>query len=185
MKQCSKCKKHKPLESFNKNSHKKDGLQTVCRDCSSSLSKAYYRNHNEEHRERTKKRRTKARRLIRDWLQWIKGECGCSACGYNRHPVSLDFHHLDPAKKLFTLAETWFESKECYLTEIAKTTVVCACCHRLVEAGIISTDDLLPVNPDLYAGFFPDLKKRSVKGNKDVTLQDVSVLPEAHGSGCC
>lgn len=42
IKKCSTCQVLKSLDSFNKNKTKKDGLNTLCRDCSNKKSKRYY-----------------------------------------------------------------------------------------------------------------------------------------------
>lgn len=40
-KQCSKCKVIKPLSSFHKDSHHKDGLTSACKDCCAEYRKSY------------------------------------------------------------------------------------------------------------------------------------------------
>lgn len=42
MKQCSRCKEHKPLEAFGKRKASKDGLQPKCRECMADLNKERY-----------------------------------------------------------------------------------------------------------------------------------------------
>jgi len=41
MKQCSGCKKEKPLDEFSKDKSKKDGLRTQCKECSKQNQKQY------------------------------------------------------------------------------------------------------------------------------------------------
>ena len=55
----------------------------------------------------------------------------CSACGYNKCPDALDFHHLDPTEKEFGLASSgitraWERVKK----ELDKCILLCANCHR-------------------------------------------------------
>jgi len=62
----------------------------------------------------------------------------CSNCGYNRCVRALDFHHLDPSKKNFTIASkgytrSWKKVKE----ELDKCVLVCANCHREIHEGLI------------------------------------------------
>jgi len=43
MKHCSKCDKDKPTSDFGNNKTKKDGLQTVCKECARKHAKAHYK----------------------------------------------------------------------------------------------------------------------------------------------
>ena len=49
----------------------------------------------ETHKE--KRARIRARRLY--WLRKIKQSKGCENCGYNEHPLALDFAHRDQRTK--------------------------------------------------------------------------------------
>ena len=49
----------------------------------------------ETHKE--KYRRIRARRFY--WLRKIKQSQGCENCGYNKHPLALDFAHRDQRTK--------------------------------------------------------------------------------------
>ena len=64
-----------------------------------------------------------------------KGGC-CSACGYNRYIGSLEFHHLDPAKKDFNLAAAHCTNFEKIKAELDKCIVLCANCHREEHARL-------------------------------------------------
>ena len=62
----------------------------------------------------------------------------CSRCGYDRYLGALQFDHLDPSKKAFSLsmkgvARSLAKARE----EAAKCVVLCANCHAEVEAGIM------------------------------------------------
>lgn len=41
---------------------------------------------------------------IKDWLKDYKKTLQCEECGEN-HPACLDFHHIDPSKKVFLWEE--------------------------------------------------------------------------------
>lgn len=63
---------------------------------------------------------------------------GCMICGYKRSQRALDFHHLDPGEKRFGLGHDnmdrrWADLEE----EAAKCVILCANCHRSVEAGLL------------------------------------------------
>ena len=53
----------------------------------------------------------------------------CQVCGYNKCASALEFHHLDPSQKDFTISggTKSFENLKCIL--------VCANCHREIHAG--------------------------------------------------
>ena len=62
------------------------------------------------------------------------GGC-CAICGYSRSPAALQFHHLDPATKEFTLRNGDTRSLERMRAEAAKCVLLCANCHAEVESG--------------------------------------------------
>jgi hypothetical protein len=76
----------------------------------------------------------------------------CVLCGYKRCARALEFHHVDPTRKDFTIAA--FMSQEFYYSgwttssfvqevwrrvekELKKCVLLCANCHREVEAGVV------------------------------------------------
>ncbi len=61
----------------------------------------------------------------------------CSVCGYDRHAAALQFHHLDPATKAFTLRNGDTRSLDRMRAEAAKCILLCANCHAEVEIGFI------------------------------------------------
>ena len=65
----------------------------------------------------------------------IRGEAtagGCSRCGETDQRV-MQFHHVDPSTKLFTIANG-AQSAARLRAEIAKCVVLCANCHIIVES---------------------------------------------------
>ncbi len=68
----------------------------------------------------------------RVWLQALKENHPCVDCGVVYHPVVMDFHHRDPASKLFNIGRKWGSTSiSLLLEEIAKCDLICANCHRL------------------------------------------------------
>lgn len=62
---------------------------------------------------------------------------GCLICGYDRVPGALQFHHVDPATKRFTVSSNGYTiSIASAREEAAKCVLLCANCHAEVEAGI-------------------------------------------------
>lgn len=79
----------------------------------------------------TKARQEKKRRAV-DY----KGG-SCEVCGYNRCMRALEFHHLDPSKKDFSLADGIQSSWELQKAELDKCILLCSRCHMEVHDGLI------------------------------------------------
>jgi hypothetical protein len=76
----------------------------------------------------------KQKLLFQEW----KAQQFCKVCGEN-NSVCLDFHHLDPTQKEYTIGSLSSKIKfEKLLLEIDKCVVLCANCHRKVHANLIS-----------------------------------------------
>ncbi|HYU64705.1 MAG TPA: hypothetical protein VEK36_00340 [Candidatus Paceibacterota bacterium] len=78
----------------------------------------------------------KRRRKIKEMAIAYKGG-KCQICNYNRYQGALDLHHIDPITKEFGIADrghsrSWERVKK----ELDKCVLVCANCHRELEAGI-------------------------------------------------
>lgn len=62
----------------------------------------------------------------------------CTICGYNKTIAALDYHHLNPSEKDFSLSVAmknggaWAK----IVAEAKKCTIVCCRCHREIHAGI-------------------------------------------------
>jgi transposase len=62
----------------------------------------------------------------------------CAVCGYHRCVGALEFHHLVPAEKSFSLSHRGVaRSLEKARVEARKCALLCANCHAEVEAGLI------------------------------------------------
>lgn len=61
----------------------------------------------------------------------------CAACGYARCEEVLNFHHVDPETKSFSLTFAASKARETYLAEFEKCALVCANCHGEIETGLI------------------------------------------------
>ncbi|OGG79849.1 hypothetical protein A3J11_01975 [Candidatus Kaiserbacteria bacterium RIFCSPLOWO2_02_FULL_55_12] len=78
----------------------------------------------------------KRRRKIKSMAIEYKGG-KCQLCGYSKYQGAFDLHHLDPKRKDFGISDkgytrSWKKVKE----ELDKCILVCATCHREVEAGV-------------------------------------------------
>jgi transposase len=61
----------------------------------------------------------------------------CALCGYDRAPAALQFHHVEPGSKAFSIAHRGVtRSIDAARAEARKCVLLCANCHAEVEAGI-------------------------------------------------
>jgi len=80
---------------------------------------------------------------VKDWrkktkLRIIKAMGGkCQICGYDKCPEAFDLHHLDPNEKEISLSSIRANPKAwaTIVKELRKCVLLCANCHREVEAG--------------------------------------------------
>ncbi|MEN9558487.1 MAG: hypothetical protein RL141_856 [Candidatus Parcubacteria bacterium] len=92
-----------------------------------------------------KKAVAKRRKRLRELAIAHKGGA-CALCGYNKCSQALEFHHLDPSKKDFSVsADGSTRSWERIKNEIAKCALICANCHREVHAGITQLPTVMSV----------------------------------------
>lgn len=78
------------------------------------------------------KRRRDVKRIL---VEEAGGEC--RLCGYDRSVAALQFHHLDPKEKAFSLSHRGVTlSLEAARAEAAKCVLLCANCHAEVEGGV-------------------------------------------------
>lgn len=71
-------------------------------------------------------------------VEYKGGKCQC--CGYNRCIRALEFHHLDPSHKDFTISGK-SKSFETLKKEADKCILVCSNCHKEIHAGIRKIED--------------------------------------------
>ena len=106
--QCNCCKKEKPYSDFYFSNGKLS--QKVCKDCVRSKQKIKYHNRQEE-------------------LNFFKSQHPCQKCGCDKFYL-IDFHHLDPSKKDFSISENTNAKLETLMKEIDKCVSLCSNCHR-------------------------------------------------------
>jgi len=127
---CRKCDTDKPLDQFNKNKAKNDGLQSMCRGCSRANGKSHFDRNKGYYRDKARERSGRMRPVVRQWLYDYLKVNPCS-CGES-DPAALEFDHTDPAMKKYTIATmaTRGVSLDTVKAEVAKCQVLCANCHR-------------------------------------------------------
>lgn len=77
------------------------------------------------------------------FLAKIKEKRGgkCIRCGYDKCMSALEFHHLDPNQKDFTISNDKFKLQE-VVKESKKCILICSNCHKEVHAGIWDISEL-------------------------------------------
>lgn len=80
-----------------------------------------------------KNRQKKKRQLVE------KHGGACVVCGYDTYVGALDFHHIDPKQKSFSLSVKGLSySWESLVSEAEKCVLLCKNCHTELEAGLIT-----------------------------------------------
>ena len=92
--------------------------------------KEYYK----ENKDRFRKHNKANKRRNAEYVQQAKLGGKCARCGWDEHPCALDFHHLDPTKKIKEVASMVSGSSiQRIQEEIDKCLLVCANCHRILH----------------------------------------------------
>ena len=126
---CNKCGQELPITDFYFRDKAKGTRRGECKYCHCKKVKEDYKKKREEFNE-------------------VKKQCKCAKCGDTRSYV-LDFHHIDPKEKSFTIGygSNHNYNKETLEKEIAKCIPLCANCHRefhyLEKEKNITLDDFL------------------------------------------
>lgn len=66
----------------------------------------------------------------------------CLRCGYNKCMQALEFHHLDPSQKEFTISNDHFRLQEA-INESKKCILLCSNCHKEFHAGMWEIKEIL------------------------------------------
>lgn len=61
----------------------------------------------------------------------------CQICSYNKCNQALEFHHLDPTKKDFSISEKMSWGFDRIKPELDKCLLVCRNCHAEIHADLI------------------------------------------------
>jgi hypothetical protein len=78
-------------------------------------------------------------RMVNHKMKCVEYKGGkCIECGYNKYYGALEFHHLDPKLKDFTISHLRaYTFNKIVTDELDKCVLLCNRCHREVEGGII------------------------------------------------
>ena len=118
---CPRCETEKlKTEFYNRRNGK--GNSVYCKRCS-----------NDQTVERQK-------RFKQQCIEYKGGKC--VSCGYKKCNNVLEFHHLDPSKKEFSIAHARLTSfNDEVKKELDNCALVCANCHREIHAGFLDLLD--------------------------------------------
>ena len=129
MRKCTKCGRNLPDTMFDENRHQ-------CKDCRKAYRKQRRLELPEIHRAQALRRQKKNG----DWL--LSKKTPCIICGESE-PMCIDFHHIDPSEKDFTIGQKRNIDKNILQKEIDKCVCLCANCHRKIHAGLINLNDYI------------------------------------------
>lgn len=138
---CRVCKQNKPKEDFyyyNPYTCKKCVVMRSTKWIKENPSryKAVIARWQKNHREVMNKNGQTLRKNRRELLHEIKQELGgkCMICGYDKSLYPLQFHHVDPDTKEFTMmnAETRMSIKK-IADELRKCVLLCRNCHIEIQ----------------------------------------------------
>lgn len=124
---CNKCKRNDLIESDFCFKNKSKGIRhSVCKCCQRKYKLDYYYKNKQKSKDKVMERKAE---LIK-WLHNLKTNLKCEECSES-HVATLQFHHVDPDKKTFTICQLIHDgySKERILEEMQKCQVLCANCH--------------------------------------------------------
>lgn len=127
MKICRVCNIEKDEKSFDKR-YDASTRETRCRRCKTEArisANGPVKMPLSYSRERIRKRK-------QERVDYLGGKC--IVCGYNKCIGALDFHHREPASKLFNLSDKLQTGLTKEITEeLDKCDLLCANCHREVH----------------------------------------------------
>lgn len=118
---CKVCLIEKPLEEFAK---KNNGYQYCCKECKRKYNKVDYQKNKQYYVDKARKRDNDLKAMINAL------KVRCNRC-QESHPATLQFHHIDPNIKEFSINEAFKQSRsrKVILDEIRKCEILCANCH--------------------------------------------------------
>ena len=90
------------------------------------------------------------RRLKQQCIDYKGGSC--AICGYDKYPGALEFHHVNPKDKDFTISRFKNRKFELIKDELDKCVLLCSNCHKEVEGGVKKVGPV-GLEPTIYGLF--------------------------------
>ena len=87
--------------------------------------------------EKSRKVSAQNRLIYNEWKKTLS----CIKCGEN-HPACIEFHHINPEEKEYTISMLSGKTLKFILKEAAKCQILCANCHRKLhfsDCGVTET----------------------------------------------
>lgn len=136
MKKCTRCLIEKEDQEFAKRNSDGSKRSSECKICHRQIRKAYYEANKQLEISRVKANKEE----YLSWFQSLKKTLCCEICG-EKHIATLQFHHLDPKVKDFSISEASRRglAKTKILDEIKKCQVLCANCHFKIHWDLKQT----------------------------------------------
>jgi len=137
-KYCKYCNLDKDLFEF---SVIKGKVRERCKSCLKQYMNDHYKSNKKSYVDNVKQRK----KDLYSWIKEYKSNLKCEQCGEN-HPAVLDFHHIDPNQKDFSIGNALHSSmgKKKILNEINKCKILCSNCHRKLHWEEKQTKNLVP-----------------------------------------
>ena len=113
-----------------------------------------------------------SRERLKKRMIYVMGD-RCQCCGYNKCISALEFHHINPKDKEFTFSANTNRSWFSVIPELKKCVLVCANCHREIEAGIIDSpsSSFNQERADEISNLIEDLKTHRIYYCKDCGME--------------
>lgn len=117
---CTICKLSKELNNFQKMKNRNNIYYSSCNKCNAANIRILKQN------------------LKQKCVDYKGGKC--KICNYNKDITALDFHHLDPTQKDFSISKGKTKFTNLVQKELDKCILLCCRCHREVHSGTISLE---------------------------------------------
>lgn len=105
---CKQCKQIKDVSEFYQSKGKV--TQKICKECVRMKERQKYHS-------------------VQEQLNSLKENKTCAKCGCSKYYL-LDFHHIDPSQKEFSISDNPHAKIQTLLKEIKKCICLCSNCHR-------------------------------------------------------
>lgn len=131
---CARCHGEQPIEAFPIKDKARGTRRSYCVPCRSEYGKEHYRRNKPSYLAKNVTGRVRQRQSNRDVAYEYLVMHPCVDCG-EPDPVVLDFDHVDPKTKLWTIGKMLSrQASPAIEREIEKCVVRCANCHRMRTA---------------------------------------------------
>ncbi len=132
---CARCHNEKPSEAFPVKDKTRGTRRSYCLPCCREYGKEHYRLHKASYLAKNATAQVRHRLSNRELAYDHLLTHPCVDCG-EADPVVLDFDHIDPVTKLFSVGKMLSrQASPAIEREIEKCVVRCANCHRLRTAS--------------------------------------------------